>query len=215
VSTCVSCQSLRIVLTIAFLVCTRFSSQSPVFAQSCDGACPDPVDVPADVPEPGDPNHRPIWVRTGVFADAGETLCIETWGIVDDNIFGGGVEAGPNGADFCGDLNPNLPDWYNDIAHLCLAGRVRLESDTTQVRRLDDHVDGDPCPNVEGSFLWGPGHIGEAFTMVADQAGWVELAVNDGDTANNSGSFTATICVLPGPTATRDVTWGRIKSLYR
>lgn len=202
-----SCRTHVLLLLVVIMILPSMS-----MAESCAEFCDVPVvvSVPSHEPDPDDPNQRPRWISTGVFVQAGETLCIETSGQVND---GGGYVAGPNGTSFCGDPNPNYPDWYNDIAHICLIGRLRLDSDSTAVMRLDDGIDGDQCDG-EG-FLWGPGHVGGSFSMVSSDTGWIELAVNDGDTFNNSGAFIASICVLSDATATQSVTWGRVKSLYR
>ena len=149
------------------------------------GSCSTPVtrEIPSRTPEPGDPNQRPIWVRTNVFIQVGDQLTITATGHVDD---GGGFSAGPDGNGFVGDPQAQFPDWYQTVAHLSLVGRLRLLSDTTMTVALDD--------NANANGLSGPGFVGSAFSMVATASGSVELAVNDGDTGNNSGAFYASIC---------------------
>ena len=163
------------------------------------------LEIPGTIPEPGDPQGRPMWIDTGILVSAGTTLCLTATGQVAD---GGGNVTGPNGMpDLCGDPNPSFPNWYNDVAHTALIGRLRLMSDPGTVVRLDDSIDEDPCSGL--------GHVGETFEMTLSSAGYIELAVNDGDTGNNTGSYSVQICTTEGVVAAQKATWGAVKGLYR
>ena len=202
-------------------VITLVTTPGGVAAGPCD-ACPPNQDVtlaiPANVAEIEGVEERPKWIGTGVVVSIGQTICITATGIVHD---GGGYSGGPDGdVSRCGDPSPSFPDWNECVAHLALIGRIR-RIDTSLVD-LDDGIAGPACPNSRppacglSPTLYGPGHVGAAFTVTATEAGQIELALNDGDTDNNSGGFSARVQVLAcGPTATEPMAWGRVKSLFR
>ncbi len=190
-------------------------------AEPCD-ACPPNQDVtvavPANVAEIEGIEERPKWIDTGVVVSVGQTICVTSSGSVQD---GGGYSGGPNGdLSLCGDPSPSFPDWNECVAHLALIGRIR-RFDNSLVD-LDDGVAGPACPNSRppscglSPTLYGPGHVGASFTGTASDAGVIELALNDGDTNNNAGGFSARVQVLQcGPTASEPMAWGRVKSLFR
>ena len=210
----------RIAAPALFGVVTLLAMSCDAVAGPCN-ACPPNQDVAiaiiANVAEIEGVEERPKWWDTGVDVIVGQTICITASGTVFD---GGGYAGDPNGnLLLCGDPSPTFPDWNECVAHLALVGRIR-RPDNIRVW-LDDGVPGAACPNgrppVCGPFptLFGPGHVGISFAGTASDAGRIELALNDGDTDNNSGSFTARVKTLLCPTATETMPWGRIKGLYR
>jgi hypothetical protein len=140
------------------------------------------ISVKSFTGDPGDLHNRPKWNPTFINFNKGDSIIISASGTVND---GGGYSAGPNGTGIGGDPVFAFPDWYNDISHIALIGRLKLNDSTYLPVRNEIE------PYTTG--IYGSGFVGSQFKMQVAQACTLELSVNDGDSQNNSGEFTALI----------------------